>query len=114
MNFLIEFAEQWKERGHSHRAEMLIDPWAFNGFVKGFNPSLMRDALLHLVHPDTFEAIVNVAVKEKIAAGFPDAVKDANADVDRKLQQIRANIEGQIGNQDNLFYKPIIQRHWDK
>ena len=69
--------------------------------------------LLHLVHPDTFEAIVNVAIKEKIAAAFPYAVKDTNADVDRKLQQIRANLEKQIGAHDYLFYKPVIRGYWD-
>lgn len=114
VSFLIEFAKQWKEQSDSNRAEMLIDPWAFKDFAKDFSPILMRDALLHLVHPDTFEAIVDVAVKEKIAAAFPNYVKDANADVDRKLQQIRANIEGQIGDQNRLFYKPIIRRQWDK
>ena len=114
VSFIIKFAKQWKERTDSNRAEMLIDPWAFKDFVKDFSPILMREALLHLVHPDAFEAIVDIAVKEKIAAGFPDAVKDATADVDCKLHQIRANIEGQIGDQDNLFYKPVIRRHWDK
>lgn len=114
VSLLIEFAKQWKERSDSNRAEMLIDPWAFKDFAKDFSPTLMREALLHLIHPDAFEAIVDIAVKEKIAAAFPHYVKDANADVDRKLHQIRANIEGQIGDQDNLFYKPVIRRHWDK
>ena len=114
VSFLIEFAKQWKERSDSSRAEMLIDPWAFKDFAKDFSPILMRDALLHLVHPDTFEAIVDVAVKEKIAVAFSHYVKDANADVDRKLQQIRANIEGQVGAHATLFYKPVIRRHWDK
>ena len=123
--FLIEFAEQWKEQGDSSRDEMLKDPWAFKNFATGLefqsaplkgkdtNPNMQREALLHLIHPDTFEAIFNATHKEQIARAFPDAVKDPNADVDRKLQWIRANIEQQIGDHDHLFDKPVIRGYWD-
>ena len=114
VSFIIEFAKQWKERSDSDRAEMLIDPWAFKDFAKDFSPTLMREALLHLVHSDAFEAIVDIAVKEKIVAGFPDAAKDPTDDIDRKLHQIRANLERQLGEHNNLFYKPVIRNHWDK
>ena len=124
VRFLIEFVEQWKRQSESIRGEMLKDPWAFKNFVKGLEfqnaslqsktPNFQRDAILHLIFPDTFEAIVNDAHKEKIAHAFPDAVKYATDDIDRKLQQIRANIEEQIGDHDRLFYKPVIRSHWDK
>ena len=123
--FLIEFAKQWKEQAHSDRDEMLKDPWAFKNFATGLefqsallkgkdkNPNMQREALLHLIHPDAFEAIVDIAVKEKIAAAFPDAVKDPTDDIDYKLQQIRANLEKQIDAHDHLFGKPVIRSHWD-
>lgn len=123
--FLIEFAEQWKDESDGSRDEMLKDPWAFKNFATGLefqsallkgkdkNPNMQREALLHLTHPDDFEAIFNVAHKEQIARAFPDAVKDPNADVDLKLQQIRANIEQQIGSHDHLFDKPVIRGYWD-
>lgn len=125
VTLLIEFAEQWKDENANSRDEMLKDPWAFKNFATGLEfqsallkvkdrtPNMQREALLHLIHPDTFEAIFNVAHKENIARAFPDAVKDANADVDRKLQQIRANLEQQIGAHDHLFDKPIIRGYWD-
>ena len=123
VGFLIEFAEQWKGQTHSDRNEMLKDPWAFKDFVMRLNfqsklledskLSQQREALLHLIFPDTFEAIVNADHKEQIARAFPDAVKDPNADVDRKLQQIRANLEQQIGAHDHLFDKPVIRGYWD-
>ena len=113
VSFLIEFTKQWKEQTAIDRDEMLKNPWAFKDFAKRFNPNQEREALLHLVHPDTFEAIVDVAVKEKIAAAFPDAVKDPTDDIDYKLQQIRANLEKQIGAHDHLFGKPVIRSHWD-
>ena len=123
--FLIEFAEQWKEQSAIDRDEMLKDPWAFKDFATGLefqsallkgkdtNPNMQREALLHLIHPDAFEAIFNAARKEQIARAFPDAVKDAKADVDRKLRQIRANLEQQIGAHDHLFDKPVIRGYWD-
>ena len=123
--FLIEFAEQWKEQTHGDRDEMLKNPWAFKNFATGLefqsaplkgkdtNPNMQREALLHLIHPDAFEAIFNATHKQQIARAFPDAVKDPNADVDRKLQHIRANIEQQIGAHDHLFDKPVIRGYWD-
>ena len=123
--FLIEFAEQWKEQTHGDRDEMLKNPWAFKNFATGLefqsaplkgkdtNPNMQREALLHLIHPDAFEAIFNAAHKQQIVRAFPDAVKDPNADVDRKLQHIRANLEQQIGAHDHLFDKPVIRGYWD-
>lgn len=103
--FLIEFAEQWKEQTHSDCYEMLKAPWAFKSFATGLefrsellkyktseNSIQQREALLHLVHPDTFEAIVNVSVKEGVAASFEYAIQEETNDVDRKLQQIHANL----------------------
>ena len=123
--FLIEFAEQWKEQSAIDRDEMLKDPWAFKDFATGLefqsallkgkdtNPNMQREALLHLIHPDTFEAIFNATHKEQIARAFPDAVKYPNADVDHKLQWVRANLEQQIGAHDRLFDKPVIRGYWD-
>lgn len=123
VSFLIEFAEKWKQQEHGIRDEILKYPWVFKKFAKGKKPSQQREALLHLIFPDTFEAIVSVGHKEKIARSFPEAfpytffddvVEEGTDDVDHKLQQIREYIERQIGSRDHLFYKPIIRRHWDK
>ena len=103
VGFLIEFAEQWKEQNPAERDRLLDDPWAFKDFVFGLRlrSLLLRDsqnthriqqhALLHLVHPDTFEGTVSVAEKNEIAgaAAFAHFINEPTDDVDLKLSQIR-------------------------
>ena len=82
LGYVIEFVEQWKEQESNERDRLLDDPWAFKKFTNnlGFQsalmreshswPSTQREAVLHLVFPDTFEAIVSVRHKEAIAKAF--------------------------------------------
>ncbi len=123
--FLIEFVEQWKEKGPDEQRRLLADPWDFKDFVMrlGFRsrllqgypnrPSMQRNALLHLVQPDTFQAIVNRHHKEQIAKTFADHVTQSTDDVDRRLEQIRPALEAKYGPSDGLFYKPEIRAQWD-
>ena len=122
--FLIEFVEQWKEEGPDERQRLLADPWDFKDFVMrlGFRskllkdnshrPSPQREALLHLVHTDTFQAIVSTDHKEKISKTFADLVTLPTDDVDRQLEQIRPALEAKYGPSDGLFYKPEIEDQW--
>ena len=105
VGLIIEFASHWRQLGSDERRRLLDDPWAFKDFVMDLHlqsamlrdyqntPRIQRQALLHLVHPDTFERIVNVDHKNKIAAAFEELVEDPATDVDRKLQQIRSTLE---------------------
>ena len=93
VGFLIEFVEQWKAQQASECDRMLADPSAFEDFLMSMpvTSSLLtsysnrvlpqRQALLHLVFPDTFEAIVSVDDTESIAE-YPTHPTD---DVDRQL-----------------------------
>ena len=76
-------------------------------------PRTQRQALLHLVHPDTFERIVNVDHKNKIAAQFGGLVEDPVGDVDRKLHEIRSTLEQTHGAERFGFYSPDIRSQWD-
>ena len=62
---------------------MLEDPWTFKDFLMGINfrsaycfgaspnrSRTQREALLHLVFPDTFEGVVSVDHKELITKAF--------------------------------------------
>ena len=101
VGFLFEFAEQLKEQEPAEQRLLLSDPWRFKDFVMGleFRTALMqeyadkplaqREALFHLVFPDTFEAITSVDQKERIAKAFSDPVAQAPDDVDRQLKLIR-------------------------
>ena len=122
--FLIEFAEQLKEKELVEQRRLLADPWVFKDFAMAlkFRSALLRDspnkpraqreALLHLSFPDTFEAIVSVDHKEKIAKAFSEHVAKPTDDVDRRLQQIRPRLEAEHGSGIHLYETPIRAR-WD-
>ena len=125
VGFLVEFVEQWKELEASEQTRLLADPWAFKDFVVGreFRSKTLtdepnsyrtqREALLHLVFPDTFEAIVSSNHKDWIADAFAKIVEDPAEDVDRRLAQIRPEIEARYGNDDYIHYRPEVRALWD-
>ena len=125
VGFLIEFVEQWKEQEPDEQASLLSDPWGFKKFVTGLEfrsellkdspdkPSTQREALLHLVFPDTFESIVSVVDKGRIATAFSHLVTQPTEDVDRQLEQIRPALEAKYGSRNWLFYTtPEIHSVW--
>ena len=124
LGFLIEFAEQWKEQELDEQTRLLSDPWEFKKFVTGLEfrsellkdspdtPSAQREALLHLVFPDTFEAIVSSDHKRRIADAFASFVLQPTDDVDRQLEQIRPVLKAMYGPSDYFFYKPEIEDQW--
>ena len=107
-------------------SRLLGDAWDFKHFTmsmqlrsrllvkKQNTPSAQREALLHLVFPDTFEAILGGG-KQSIAEaqGFSHFVTEATADVDRKIQQIRNGLEAKLGR-DFDFYQPDVRNLWDE
>ena len=124
VGLIIEFAEQWKQLRADERDRLLADPWAFKDFLTGLElhsellrerpntPRIQRQALLHIVHPDSFETIVSADQKSKIAAAFSGLVDHPEEDVDRRLQQIRAVLERGRGDTFQ-FYQPDVRQQWD-
>ena len=125
LGFLIELAEQLKAQEPGERNNLLNDAWAFKGFVENidFQSVLLRNntgsaqaqrlALIHLVHPDTFEGIVAVTHKNRMVNTFRDLIKLPTGDVDRDLAQIRQVLEPHYGQGTHFFYKSAIQRQWN-
>ena len=86
VGFLIEFVENWKENGPNERQRLLDSPWEFKRFASQIkfrsrmlanypqSPRTQKEALLHLVFPDTFQAIVSWNHKNKIAETFAEYV----------------------------------------
>ena len=123
VGFLIEFVEQWKEQSPEEQNSLLADAWEFKSFVRGIDfrsvllksapnrPRTQREALLHLVFPDTFEAIVSANHKRDIAKTFSNFVTQPTDDIDRQLEQIRAALEPIYG-EGNFFYKPEVKNQW--
>ena len=125
VGFLVEFVEQWKELSAEERARLLADPWAFKDFMIGreFRSETLtkepnsyrtqREALLHLVFPDAFEAIVSSNHKHWIAGEFAKLIEEPDDDVDRRLAQIRPEIEARYGSDDYIYYRPEVRALWD-
>ena len=125
VGFLIEFVEQWKRVAGPVQKDLLEDPWEFKEFLMNIElkgrlfvnrenaPRMQREAVLHLVFPDTFEAIVSMDHKAQIARTYAKGVITPGDDVDRKLEQIRPELEAQFGKIDYLFYRSEIRQQWD-
>ena len=125
VGFLIETVEQWKELDAGERTRLVADPWAFKEFLTGrkFRSKTLtdepnsfrsqREALLHLVFPDVFEAIVSSNHKHWIAGEFAKLIQEPVEDVDRRLAQIRPEIEARYGSVDYVYYRPEVRALWD-
>ena len=125
VGFILELVQHWKNLPSSERDSLLDDPWKFKRLLSSVpltsallkdrwnRPNLQRLALLHLVFPDSFEAIVASQHKSKIATTFANLVTEPAQDVDRQLQQIREQLVAKYGEHHWLFYHDPIKRQWD-
>lgn len=115
LTFLIDFARAWKSSSNEDRRRMLEDPWAFRDFVLGLPfhlASSMRNVILHLVHPDSFERITWQEAKGRICDTFRDLVTDTTLDVDRQLYDIRSHLVERLGRSDVDFWDPDLLPRW--
>ena len=118
--YVIEFVENWKEMESTEIDRPFSDPWEFKRFVlevpfrsevlKTYSPIAQQQALLHLVHPDTFEGMVSVDQKNQIgeAKAFAHFVTEPTDDVDRKLFQIRRGLETGLGRDFDFHDRDIL------
>jgi 5-methylcytosine-specific restriction protein B len=116
LSFLIGFGLKWTRMSLDQRIRLLEDPWEFASFLHELplatgHQRLMRDALLHLVHPETFEPIVSQNHKAKISEAFAEYIDEPTDEVDRNLFQIRRHLESQYGTNFN-FYRPPVLSLW--
>jgi hypothetical protein len=114
LNFLIEFGEAWKAMPTAEQAKLLEDPWAFKQSAFGLpvrRAYTQREALLHLVHTDTFEAIVSREHKQLITKRFASAVTAPTDDVDRQVSQVRDALRATYGEEFD-FYDERLQPQW--
>jgi 5-methylcytosine-specific restriction enzyme B len=116
LRYFVEVMQQWKDAATADRERMLSDPWALKAFLADIPPHgahAQGAALLHLVHPESFEGIVSRDHKRQIVQGFRDLVpSEAREDVDRALLSIRTALERETGQQVNFYDEPHRAR-WD-
>jgi 5-methylcytosine-specific restriction enzyme B len=113
--YLLLFIRKWKTLSDQERSDALKDPWAFKEVVFSVpihGARSQAEILLHLVHPDSFEAIMSQQHKEQIAEAFKGLVEEPTDDVERKLLQIRRKLGDQYGL-DFRFYSPELIMQWN-
>lgn len=112
--FLLDFVRTFKRLPHVQQTKVLEDPWALRALLFELDEKSaqsMREGLLHLVHPLTFEAITSRADKKKLTRAFHNYVSDDDANVDRQIAEIRGHLEAIHGpNVD--FYRPGVKEQW--
>src|SRR5687768_16205897 len=102
-----QFFLRWKRLDPESRSHALEDAWAFRdelyaNAAKGDGGAPQRRALLHIVHPDTFEAITSPEHVKAVVAAFADRASSTE-DADRALIAIRRSLEEEFGDVD--FYR---------
>lgn len=113
VGFLTEFVKAWKALPAESRERALSDPWEFKQLATRVEPHgglVMLNALLHLVHPVTFERVIVDKAKRQIAKRFSDLVETGSEDPDRQLLDIRAALEQQRGGDIDFYDSGIVER----
>lgn len=113
--FLLDFVREWKTLDSAQKERLLEDGWAFRELLFRIETSkarTQRHALLHLVHPDVFEPITSVNMKREIARGLSRYIDEPDANIDRKLAQIRHNLSQARGEGFEAFWEDAILRLW--
>ncbi len=115
MRFLIRLFVIVKQRDENERAALLRDPWAFREVVSAERTNadaMQAHAVLHLLFPDEFSAVVSGRHRTtllKVFAGAPGVESTENDD--RQLKRIRELVDEQLGRSFD-FYEPPFSRVW--
>ena len=70
-----------------------------------------KNMILHLLFPETFEAIADNKNKQAIVRAFQVRVSGTR-DLDVALSQIRSSLVDEVGRQDFSFYDDDVRRLW--
>ena len=108
LRYLLEFTRTWKRLPEARRDDALRDPWVFKDLayeIDGTRAWGQREALLHLVFPNSFERIISRDAKEHVADKFRSQIADPDPDQDKLLLQIRRQFE------ENGAYREVEDAH---
>ncbi len=110
LSWLIYFASTF--RALPDAAAIAQDPWSLRSFtekIRDDHAEGARLALLHLSHPDTFEATVSSRHRGQIHQRFA-AFTSHDEDTDRALIDIRAALAPVYGEDFNFYVDPLIHQ----
>lgn len=114
LGFLMEAVLDFKRQPADEQATLLDDPWAFKAwlFSLPIHAALaQREMLLHMVFPDTFEAIASQDHKHRIVRAFANYVTTQTNDLDRQIVEIRQYLAKSFGKNFS-FYQPNVEILW--
>ncbi len=114
LSFLLDTFLAWKRLIPAERANYLSDPWQFKQFLFSIpieKAYTQREALLHMVFPDSFEPIVSRSHKQQLAKQYAHYADQHFEDVDRQLLAIRAGYQAKTGKQLDFFKLPDAAAH---
>lgn len=116
MVVVISVVEAYLQATVETQQEVLQDPWAWKSFVfgvKGHNFPTQRNALLYMVHPETFTDSFSDEDKGLIRNAFISHDADSTGDVDRDLFSIGLRMQ-QEGRKHVDFYDEEHKPLWKK
>jgi len=112
----IRFGVAWKGLSSEERDRALADPWVFKATLDAVQMrsggTYAKEALLHLVHPDTFEAIVSHGEKGMLVQRFSSLVTDSTSDLDRKIAEIRHELAQRFGEGFDFYATVPVMAMW--
>ena len=110
IGFMIRFTRRWKVQS-SQQCELLLgDPWKFKEMLWNVPVDAafaQRNAVLYLVHPDTFDPVTLRQCKRSIVKRYNALVSEPSEDTDRKLGQIRAALTDRMGSDFDFHDEPL-------
>lgn len=113
LGFLPRAVGAWKRLPAPRRRELLAAPEAFGEWLRSVpahGGHSQREALLHLLFPEAFEAIVSRSVKQRIVAAWPELAPE-DPDPDAALRVIRQTLAARHGEHFS-FADPELASRW--
>jgi len=113
MRYLVHFTAEWLALEPAEVDRLLDDPWAFRNHILEVqtlgSPHGQRNALLHMVFPDVFEAILSPDHKNRLVETFGELAPEGT-NVDESLLQIREALTEQHGGPVDFYQDPIASQ----
>lgn len=114
--WFISFGRLWKGFSDDERSRALLDPWGFMRIVDQISTeggaTYAREAILHLVHPDTFERVFSRSEKWTIAQRFAPLVGDESASVDKRIAEVRSKLSSRFGDGMDFYDTRPVMAMW--
>lgn len=114
LRVLVTGARACRRLPRAERDAVLDEPFSFKAWLfecEHDGAHAQREALLHLLFPDTFEPIVSPRVKQRVVEAFAGCVPDGIDDVDEALLAIRGELAGHHPP-GFTFADPPLRQQW--